>query len=145
MRDKKRTVSLPVQMLALKKLFPESTAKIQCGLLVWQGNLRPSPLSRSYKVRILYRLTETPAVEVVEPTLEDRLGEAPPHMYPGRRPCLYSPKRFEWNESMRLSETIVPWLSEWLLFYEIWHATGEWCGGGEHPTVKVDRDALAVH
>ena len=39
----------------------------------------------------------------------------------------------EWNPTMLLSRTIVPWASEWLLFYELWVITGVWLGGGiEH-------------
>ncbi|EKK00114.1 hypothetical protein RBSH_04450 [Rhodopirellula baltica SH28] len=26
----------------------------------------------------------------------------------------------------------------WLMYYEFWHATGEWLGGGEHPEVPTD-------
>jgi len=37
------------------------------------------------------------------------------------------------NKSKYLSLTIIPWTIEWLYFYKIWLATGEWCGGGEHP------------
>ncbi|HYM07249.1 MAG TPA: hypothetical protein VE377_25720 [Candidatus Dormibacteraeota bacterium] len=31
---------------------------------------------------------------------------------------------------MRLSHSIIPWLALWLMFYEMWRATGEWYGGG---------------
>lgn len=34
---------------------------------------------------------------------------------------------------MYVCDTIVPWTAEWLLNYELWLATGEWVGGGEHP------------
>jgi hypothetical protein len=34
---------------------------------------------------------------------------------------------------MRIADTIVPWLILWLFYYEIWHVTGEWKGGGVHP------------
>ena len=34
---------------------------------------------------------------------------------------------------MQLATTIVPWCSEWLFYYELWLATGEWLGGGVHP------------
>jgi hypothetical protein len=34
---------------------------------------------------------------------------------------------------MKIATTIIPWLSLWLYYYEVWHATGEWMGGGiEH-------------
>lgn len=74
-----------------------------------------------------------PHVHVVAPELVPRPGERLPHVYPGDELCLYQPKSREWDSSMVLAETIVPWAAEWLLHYEVWMATGEWTGGGEHP------------
>jgi hypothetical protein len=35
---------------------------------------------------------------------------------------------------MSIADTIVPWVSMWLMHYEIWLATGVWCGSKEeHP------------
>jgi len=35
---------------------------------------------------------------------------------------------------MAIADTIIAWASEWLFFYELWLATGEWHGGGHDPT-----------
>jgi hypothetical protein len=37
---------------------------------------------------------------------------------------------------MYIHESIVPWTSLWLYYYEIWHATGEWLGGGHDPAAE---------
>ena len=29
-----------------------------------------------------------------------------------------------------ITDTIIPWIQEWLYFYEIWLLTNEWYGGG---------------
>ncbi|SJM35583.1 conserved hypothetical protein [Mesorhizobium delmotii] len=34
---------------------------------------------------------------------------------------------------MRLDQSIVPWTSLWLFYFEDWLTDGEWRGGGEHP------------
>jgi hypothetical protein len=34
---------------------------------------------------------------------------------------------------MRLDQTVVPWTSLWLFYFEDWLASNEWKGGGEHP------------
>ncbi len=39
---------------------------------------------------------------------------------------------------MTLADTILPWASLWLFYYEVWLATGEWVGGGEHPGERED-------
>jgi len=36
-----------------------------------------------------------------------------------------------------ISNNIMPWISEWLYYYEIWPVTGEWYGGGIHPGRKT--------
>ena len=55
------------------------------------------------------------------------------------RICLY--RYSEFNVYKLLADTIIPWTVEWLYFYELWLATGEWLGGGEHP--DLDRKKTA--
>jgi hypothetical protein len=79
-------------------------------------------------------------VAIVEaPSLLERPDQAGiPHMYPAgdrwpAHPCLYYPGDGDWAADRPLATTIVPWLLEWLLHYEVWLTTGEWRGGGvEH-------------
>ena len=46
---------------------------------------------------------------------------------------------FQYFRSLVFADTLVPWTIEWLFHYEIWLATGTWCGGGEHPVVGKKR------
>lgn len=133
------TFNLAVQAAQLRRHFPESHATIKSSLLTWVGRIVPSPLSAVYTVRIRYRLQERPDVDLVDPKLETRDGTRPPHLFPGGKLCLCLPN--EWRSSMLLANTIVPWTAEWLIHYEIWLATGEWCGGGVHPNLTPERKA----
>jgi hypothetical protein len=54
-------------------------------------------------------------------------------MYQQESLCLFNPEKREWNPEQRLGDTILPWACIWLYFYEIWLATGDWKGGGDHP------------
>jgi hypothetical protein len=54
---------------------------------------------------------------------------------------LFLPGSGEWRSDLHVATTIVPWLSEWLYFYEAWRVTGEWFGGGEHPRADLPEDA----
>jgi hypothetical protein len=71
-------------------------------------------------------------VKIIDPCLERLEGERLPHVYENDELCLYYPG--EWSGKSHIADTIIPWISEWLLHYEIWLATGEWQGGGEHPS-----------
>jgi hypothetical protein len=139
MFPKSKILNLGIQQAALKARFPESFVRITRNELVWRGKLTPTPLSMTYTVQIEYRLTKNPSVTVLEPQLKSCNGERPPHLYrktrhyPTDRLCLFLPGGHEWTGRLLLADTMVPWAAEWLLHYEIWLATGEWCGGGVHP------------
>ena len=132
-------IKTPIQLAKLVRLFG-GAGRQKKDRLTWVGVLTPSPLSRAYKLLLTYRTDDVPRVWVLDPKLEEREGKRAPHLYPGERLCLYLPKAYDWNGSMLLAETIVPWASEWLFHYEVWLATGEWCGGGEHPEGRRDSE-----
>ena len=97
------------------------------------GTVRPTALSTEYRVSLKFEGI-VPEVRVVSPALAGRDdGEPIPHMYEQDRLCLFRPHGGDWTPSEPISATIIPWISEWLFFYEIWLATGDWLGGGEHP------------
>ena len=109
-------------------------ASWRCGAARWVGVLRPTDISVRYGLTISYRLGVRPRVYVTAPELMPR-GEAEiPHLHADGTLCLHLPG--EWNSTMAIAETIVPWAALWLYYYEVWHATGEWCGGGAHPALR---------
>jgi hypothetical protein len=113
--------------------------EIRGGLLVCRGPVQPTPLHDVYRVRLEYRIGESPKVWVESPKLLRRTPEERiPHTYEEDRPCLYFPPVQEWRSDKRLAQTIMPWLLLWLVFYEGWRVTGEWEGGGIHPAPPID-------
>ena len=131
----RRTLTVAVQGAGLKRLFPESQVSFNKNVsLTWIGKLQPTPLTETYSVKMRYRLKQRPEVIVVSPELRERNGCRIPHVFPGNELCLFRYQYFEWDSTMSVAETIVPWTSLWLLHYEIWLATGTWCGSKqEHP------------
>jgi hypothetical protein len=106
------------------------------GLLTWEFDARPSPLSRMYRLRIRYKNFSAPEVFVVSPNLVELSGgRRIPHVY-GQKPtklCLHFPQYDEWSSDKYIANTIVPWAYLWLFYFEHWLATNEWQGGGKHP------------
>jgi hypothetical protein len=101
--------SLIQQAFALKARFPDATGTVKPRRFVWIGVLQPTPLSRHYRVEINYRTRCEPFVRVLD-KLETREGKSLPHVYRGGTLCLYEPG--EWNDSMPLTDSIVPWAAE---------------------------------
>lgn len=131
---KKKNLSVSLQAYGLRSKYPDSQCYVHRNHLDWTGIIIPTPLSRSYTVKIFYKQGYNPKTYVKEPQLEVPPDKKLPHVYSQseQRLCLYYPSRNQWNASMHIAHTIVPWASEWLLFYELWLATGEWLGGGIH-------------
>ncbi len=140
-----RTLTFAQQGACLRWAQPDSSLRFvdRGRMLIWIGRLRPTALSNRYQVRMVaHRSWRRPPVVYVEsPPLVTRNGEEPPHLYPSRGAtlksaplCLWHPKKAEWSPQLRLVDTVLPWAAEWLFYYEIWLATGEWVGGGEHPS-----------
>lgn len=102
--------------------------------IVWQGNVQPTESSEIYTLKIIYKLDNSPEIQIVSPKIQ-LFGDAkkPPHTFKDKSLCLYYSKYGEWNSDDYIADTIIPWISLWLLYYEGWLATGEWHGGGiEH-------------
>jgi hypothetical protein len=81
-------------------------------------------------VRIDYRENDFPQVRVLT-RLERFEGRTLPHTFADGTLCLHLAD--DWNDGMLIADSTVPWAAEWLAYYEIWKATGEWHGGGEWP------------
>ncbi|CAI2473783.1 Uncharacterised protein [Serratia proteamaculans] len=117
--------------------------------LLWEGWLQPSLFSRRYKIAVRYTLGKLPVCVVTEPDLFALAGTtAIPHLYPkdkhisGARLCLFLPssqaddKLSEWRSQLKISDTVIPWASLWLFYFELWLHTGHWEGGGKHPAAS---------
>jgi hypothetical protein len=115
----------------IRQAVPGARNRFDRGRLICTAALQPTEQSCTYIVEVSYKPGTRPAVRVRDPALELWPGTgALPHVYPGDELCLNYPG--EWDSSMSVGHTILPWASEWLLHYEIWLVTGEWTGGGVH-------------
>ena len=117
------------QSAMLTTVFPSFRQIRRNDPFIWEGTIRPTELSPDYSVRISYFLGKRPIVDVLAPKLLPRSeGGKIPHTFRPGRICLHLHE--EWNSTMYIHKTIIPWTSLWLYYYELWHATGEWLGGG---------------
>ena len=149
MAQKSKPISIAVQAANIKKMYPNTkVTTFHDQELIWTHTITPSPLGDHYEIKLVYSIngsrntrtrtktTSSPKIYVVKPKLELATGQKKlPHCYDDKSQhlCLYYPDGTEWNKSMLLATTIIPWAYEWLYHYEIWLGTGEWTGGGVHP------------
>lgn len=145
-------ISLDEQARAMRALWPGFNAVpgIGPGTVAWFGDL--TGFERTFHLFVQYGLPipgrrelhrVMPEVRVLRPRLVPNWAaaeEAPlPHVYvdkddvPGSPLCLFDPRLGEWDGSLLIARTTIPWAERWLWNYELWEATGRWHGGGTHP------------
>jgi hypothetical protein len=131
------SLSLAQQALALRRAFPQVKVLMRGTVLTWTGPISPTPLSRCYTVRVTYRAGEHPRVAVIDPPLQPDENGHLPHFYRDGSICLYAAG--EWDASMFIADTILPWTAEWLAHYELWKRSGRW--HGDDPVGQQDATA----
>lgn len=141
---KNKPITIPVQKFNIRKQFKKMIIKeYKCKGLKMILKVQPTEISKEYNVLLQYdSVQRKPQVYVSVEQLNIDDKENIPHKYGIKNIngeeyvnlCLYYPG--EWNSTMNISDTIIPWISEWLCHFEYWSITGTWCGGGKHPTKK---------
>jgi hypothetical protein len=140
----RKDLTLGQQVFRMRTKYPRFVPQMRRGAVSWSGSLKPTEMSADYRIRICYKLGTRPEVSVLEPQLRGSSDGKPiPHIFPGNYLCLYQPRYREWLPTMFIADTIIPWAALWLYYYEVWHATGDWLGGGEHPVVRERKDKRA--
>ena len=131
----RRTLALVREARQLDGHYPHGQATLKAGALRWTGELQPSEVSRQYVVDLRYAPPYHPRVFVRRPKLVIDADGNLPHIYPDGSLCLHEPD--QWSPGDPIAKTILPWACEWLLHYEFWLATGEWCGSGGNHTGPI--------
>lgn len=62
------------------------------------------------------------------------------HMYNDQSLCLHYPPDMKWNEKTDIYQYTIPWISEWIIFYEIYLVNGNIWEGKESPVHITERE-----
>lgn len=121
------------EMLSQKKQIETDFDCFKCSIkgrgpnasLLCYGEITPTEFSQTYKIKLTYNGSGVPKVYVISPTIpfDDKA-----HMYSDGRLCLYYPPEDPWKHTKRISDTIIPWTAEWLVYYELYQIDGKWHG-----------------
>lgn len=122
-----------------KALIENNYDCIKCtiinGILYCYGEYQPTKYSITYSYRIKYKPYSTPISTVTSPIIE---YDDDIHMYPKDNSlCLYHKTDMIWDsQEHHLYDTIIPWIHEWFVFYELYLFKGKWL----HPYVAHKRN-----
>lgn len=130
--------TLSQQMLYVKNTYDIDQSYFSLPHLFIKMHISPTAFSLKYPITVKYHYNGR--VEAWVTGNLERLDDPDfPHHY-GKdlqrgsvKMCLYLPGNNEWDNNKFIADRIIPWISDWLYYYELWVANGEWYGGGEHP------------
>ncbi len=118
-----KALNLGLQDYNIKRKFPSFRLIQNKKEIYWVGELQPTPTSQKYRIKIIHH-PYTPQVFIVDP----EVVSFAPHRYSDSSLCLYHPNDNSFDGETLISDTIIPWTSEWLYFYEAWLDEGVWWG-----------------
>ncbi|AZI26465.1 nucleotidyltransferase [Pedobacter sp. G11] len=117
-----------------KKLIESHFDFLKCSVenrvLKCTGYVKPDGCNQAYKVLIEHVVGKEPKTTILEPSIAP---SAKIHMYADRSLCLSYPKDTKWTEKTKIYENTIPWLIEWILFYELYLVNGNIWEGPESP------------
>lgn len=114
-------------------------------LINWvEFDLQPTPLSRVYKILLVYIQGYTPYAYVLTPSLSKlkEFDSLIPHLYDYERYrlCLHYPHSNDYSSNEEIGQQYIPWITHWLYYFEEWLYSGEWKAGGVEPGDEIDRE-----
>ena len=128
-----------IQIADMKRLYPQFEYSINAhnlSSLTFSGKLAPHINMPDYFIRVTYRLGKSPRVKIIKPDLV----EDPPHFYKKQNSlCLYRPDEFIWKKEYSIAKIIIPWVSSWIYFYEVWKETDVWYGEEAEHDINIEK------
>lgn len=113
------------QKTLIESYFPCFRCRLFNNLLTCKGEIIPSQDCDEYSIVIQYAFRKVPRVTIAKPTIRP---SSQIHMYRCGALCLYDPRETPWLRSDNVHEKIIPWVAEWLVFYELFVICGTWLG-----------------
>lgn len=114
-----------------KRLLEEHFSFLTCKVRVKNnvldciGILQPDLCKDRYKVKVEQVAGKEPKVTVLSPVIEPSVEI---HMYKDHSLCLHFPPDMPRNERVNTFEYTIPWISEWIIYYELYIVKGVWLG-----------------
>lgn len=123
-----------LQKMEIEKKFSFLKCRIENDTLICRGYIQFDSCSR-YEIKIEYRAGTFPQVYILNPFVEPQNDI---HIYGEGSLCLFYPGDMQWKGTTSIAEYTIPWIYEWILYYELYLLTGIWEGAYEpHGAVKA--------
>ncbi len=122
-------------LLYQKKLIEQKYDFLKCDVknkvLTCVGYISPDYCMNTYKIKIEYVAGHEPKSTILVPDIEPSTEI---HMYKDHSVCLHYPPDMKWTIHKEVANYTIPWLCEWIIFYELYLINGNIWKGRESPS-----------
>ncbi|MGV8963801.1 MAG: phospholipase D-like domain-containing protein [Candidatus Saccharimonadaceae bacterium] len=141
----KRQNSFSISMLQktwIERKFSFLKCRIENDTLICRGKFKVDGCN-TYDIRIEFRADLFPQVYILNPAI---ISNAEIHIYNEGSLCLFYPGELKWKNTTQIAEYTIPWIYEWILYYELYLLTGVWEGAFEtHGNLKALPESKNEH
>lgn len=123
-RQRKPFAVAHFQKYFINKYFSFLRTWIENHKLICRGIFQPEGC-QPYDVRIEFSAGFPPVVKILNMEVEAKFDI---HLYNDCSLCLFYPGDMKWTDHTKIAEYTIPWITEWIYYYEIWKLTGKWEG-----------------
>ena len=125
------------QQELIEKEYDFLDCRIIRNVLTCTGSIKPDNCKGTYKVKIECVAGFEPKTTILSPEIEP---SEKIHMYKDHSLCLHYPPDMKWGVQTMIYQYTIPWISEWIIFYELYLVNGGKWLGRESPTHITERD-----
>lgn len=133
-----RTAALLYQQKLIEEHYSFLRCRIENNVLVCRGTVTGDSYKNQYQVEVRCVYGHEPSTKIVTP--EDIQPSRYIHMYDDHTLCLHYPPDMKWTGRTAIFQYTIPWLLEWILYYEIYLRNGNIWEGPESPTHITEAD-----
>lgn len=118
------SANLFLQKKSIQKNYECFRCKVKNRVLTCIGIIVPEGGCREYKVKVQQRQGCSPKVWIIEPEI---MYDSKIHMFKADSSlCLYDNRVAPWRPSDFISLSIIPWIAEWIVLFELYQIYGTW-------------------
>jgi len=125
-----------------KKLIEEHYTFLKCrveeNVLICKGIIRSPDFTSEYTVEIRCVYGQEPYSKIIAPS--DIKPCIKIHMYDDHSLCLHYPKDMKWNSWTPVYRFTIPWIVEWIHYYELYLINGGIWEGPQSPVHMQESD-----
>jgi hypothetical protein len=93
--------------------------------MICRGLLQPLDYVQPYQIEIMCIVGKSPEVYIKNPKIE---VNSKIHIYKSGNLCLFYPPDLNWKAHTSIANFTIPWINEWIVYYELYKISGEWEG-----------------